>query len=109
VIISVDGKAIEDLIRIWENKGDEEESFKNHTIAIDMMGQIAEQCKIFSEYARSKGVDIIAKAYDEVFELLLKISQEVPRAKDALVSFEKNKFVGKIQEIIDERTNAKAA
>jgi hypothetical protein len=109
VIISVDGKAIEDLIRIWENKGDEEESFKNHTIAIDMMGQIAEQCKIFSEYARSRGIDIIANTYDEVFELLLKISQEVPRAKDALVRFEKNKFVGKIQEIIDERTNAKAA
>ena len=115
IVVSVDGKTTENLINIWENKKtpDGKIAFENHKIAIDIIGQIAEQCKLFSAYTRSIGADHVADAYDESFELLLKISEEVPQAREALTQFKQSKYINKIQQIISTRNtrgnNLKAA
>ncbi len=105
VVVSVDMKTIEELVQIWSNRKDPDfkEKFKKHTIAIDVIGQIAEQCKLFATYAAKIGFTDIAEKYDEAFELLLKISQEVPQAREAITSFEQSKFVNKIEQIMNNR------
>jgi hypothetical protein len=105
VVVSVDGKTAENLVSLWERRKTDEgkTEFKNATIAVDIIGQIAEQCKLFAAYARTKGVEEIATKYDEAFELLLKISEEVPQAREAISRFTKSKFVDKIEEIIKNR------
>ncbi len=105
IVVSVDGKTTEKLVSLWENKKtpDGKVAFENHKIAIDIIGQIAEQCKLFSAYAQRIGANHIADAYDEAFKLLLKISEEVPEAREALTHFKQSKFVNKINEIIQAR------
>ncbi len=98
------------MVNIWEKRKTPEgkETFKNHTIAIDIIGQIAEQCKLFAVYARKIKAEDIAQTYDEAYDLLLKISAEVPRAREAITQFKQSKFVNKIEEMIKNRNKSGA-
>lgn len=102
VIISVDTKTIEEVAEIWSKRKESEfkEKLKRHPLAFTIMGQIAQQCTLFSSYARKVGALNVAEKYDEAFDLLLKISEEIPEAKKALSQFEENKFISKIEQII---------
>lgn len=105
VVISVDAKTMKALMVLWykaKHHGDVED-FKKSTLAIDIIGQIADQCKIFSQYAKTVGQEEISEKYDEVFDLLLDISSKIPQTRRIITEFESNKFVSKIQEIADER------
>jgi hypothetical protein len=105
VIISVDAKTIEEVAEIWSKRKEPEfkEKLTKHPLAFMIIGQIAQQCTIFSAYARKVGAEKVAEKYDEVFSLLLKISEEIPEAKKALSQFEENKFISKIQEIVNKK------
>lgn len=102
VVISVDAKTIEEVAEIWSKRKESEfkEKLAKHPLAFMIIGQIAQQCTIFSEYARKIGAENVAQKYDEVFSLLLKISEEIPEAKKALSHFEENKFISKIKELV---------
>jgi hypothetical protein len=105
VVISVDAETIEEVAAIWSKRKEPEfkERLTKHPLAFMIIGQIAQQCTIFSAYARKVGAEKVAEKYDEVFSLLLKISEEIPEAKKALSQFEENKFISKIQEIVNKK------
>lgn len=105
IVISIDAKTLEQIMLIWSKKNDinYKDKFKNHTIAIDIIGQIADQCKILAKYANDIGAKNVAKRYNEIFDLLLKISEEIPKTKAIISQADNNKFVNKIKELINKR------
>ena len=97
-------------MHIWSKKDDPEfnKQFKNHTIAIDIIGQIVKQCERLRDYATSVNAGTVAQKYEEILDILSKIYEEVPKTKMKISEAEDNKFVIKMENIIKKRLESKA-
>ena len=103
VVLSASFDTVKELAFLWSKLKDPayKEKFKKHKIKYDIVEQIVSQCELLSSYAAEKNHPAIAKAYRDIIDILLYMSEtEVPELKMLFGDTSQNKVSNQVEQVI---------